>query len=155
MRAKMRTSIDHAHAASSDAGQRDRDAEQQHRLAAVPVAQRAEPQHRRREPERVADGDEVELRLRRVEVQPDVGERDVGDRQRQVRDRGDDDQRAEDHTRARRGTRVRGRRCALVRHRVPFRSGLCAWPQANAESRARNHPPRGAELVPLPGHAGR
>ena len=79
---------------------RDRDAEQQHRLAAVPVTERAEPQHRRGESERVPDRDQVQLGLRRVEVETDVGEGNVGDGERKVRDRRDDDQRPEHRTRA-------------------------------------------------------
>ena len=39
----------------------------QHQLAAVAVAERTEPEHRRGQPERVAHGDQVERRLRRVE----------------------------------------------------------------------------------------
>ena len=39
---------------------RQRGAEDEHQLAAVAVADRAEPQHRGREPERVADGDQVQ-----------------------------------------------------------------------------------------------
>ena len=68
----------------------------QHHLAAVAVAERAEVQHRRRQTERVADRDQVEGGLRRVERLADVGQRDVGDREVQVGDRGDEDQREED-----------------------------------------------------------
>ena len=76
---------------------REPDAEQQHHLAAVPVAERAQPQHRRCEAERVADGDEVELGLRGVEREADRRQGDVGHGQVQVRDRRDDDQRPQDH----------------------------------------------------------
>ena len=61
----MSTPSDGAHAATSDDRDRERDAEDQHHLAAVAVAERAEPEHRRGEAERVADGDEVESGLRR------------------------------------------------------------------------------------------
>jgi hypothetical protein len=71
-------------------------ADDEQELAPVPVADRAEVQHRRGEPERVADRDQIELRLRRVEFPPDLGERDVGDGQAQVGDRCDCDQRTED-----------------------------------------------------------
>ena len=74
---------------------RDRqpDAQDQHQLAAVAVAERAEVEHRRSETERVPDRDQVERRLRGVERLADVGKRHVGDREVQVRDRGDQDQR--------------------------------------------------------------
>ena len=79
---------------------RQRHAEQQHQLAPVAVAERAEVEHRGGEAERVADRDQVERRLRRVEVLADRRQRDVGDRQVQVRDAGDEDQRDEDEARA-------------------------------------------------------
>ena len=63
-----RTSIVGAKAAKQAGRDRRRDAEDQHQLAAVPVAQRAEPQDRSGEAERVADRDEVQRGLRRVEV---------------------------------------------------------------------------------------
>ena len=85
-----------AKAASRQAGTDSDDAEDEHELAAVAVAQRAEPQDGRREAERVADGHEVEGRLRRVEGQPDRGQGDVGDGQVEVGDRRDEDQREED-----------------------------------------------------------
>ena len=72
---------------------RQRHAEDQHQLAAVAVAERAEVEHRGGEAERVADGDEVELGLAGVERLADVGQRDVGDRQVEVGDRRDEDQR--------------------------------------------------------------
>ena len=80
-------------------GDRQPDAEDEHQLAPVPVAERAEVEHRRRQAERVADRDHVERRLRRVERLADVGQGDVGDREVQVRDRGDEDQRDEDDRR--------------------------------------------------------
>ena len=83
-----------------EAGQqrgRDREghAEEQHHLAPVAVAERAQVEHRGGEAERVADGDQVERVWPGVEGLADVGQRDVGDREVQVRDRGDQDQRAE------------------------------------------------------------
>ena len=100
-----------------DAGRdRQQDAEDEHQLAAVAVAQRAEPQDRRRQPERVADGHQVERRLGRVECLADVGQGDVGDRQVQVRDGRHEDEREQDElavlgTAAGRGCgRSRGRR---------------------------------------------
>ena len=86
-----------------EAGQqrgRDREphAEQQHHLAPVAVAERAEVEDRGRQPERVADGDQVERRLAGVEGLADVGQGDVGDRQVEVGDRRDQDQRREDET---------------------------------------------------------
>ncbi len=83
-------------------GDRQQHAADQHHLAAVPVAERAEVEHRRREAERVAHRDQVERGLRRVERLADVGQRDVGDREVQVGDRGDEDQREEDELRVRR-----------------------------------------------------
>ena len=77
-------------------GDRQQHAADEHHLAPVAVAQRAQVQHRRRETERVADRDQVEGGLRRVERLADVGQRDVGDRQVQVGDGGDEDQREED-----------------------------------------------------------
>ena len=83
--------------------------EHDHQLAAVAVAQRAEPEHRRREPERVPHGDEVERRLRGVERLADVRQRDVRDRQVEVGDPRDDDQGEEDESAP---ARVPGRRPA-------------------------------------------
>src|SRR6185312_8119917 len=78
----------------------------QHQLPAVAIPERSEPEHRAGEAERVADGDEVERRLARVEVRADRGESDVRDRQVQVRDPCDKDQRREDEPcSARRGRR--------------------------------------------------
>ena len=51
--------------ARSEAGIDSAHPEHEHQLAAVAVAERAELEHRRREPERVADGDEVERRSAR------------------------------------------------------------------------------------------
>ncbi len=85
---------------------RQQHAEDQHHLAAVPVAQRTEVEHRRGQTERVADRDQVEGGLRRVERLADVGQGDVGDREVEVGDRGDEDQREEDERPL--------RRCAVV-----------------------------------------
>ena len=77
---------------------RDREggAEDEHHLASVAVAERAEVEHRGRQPERVPDRDQVEHHLRRVERLPDRRQSDVRDRQVQVRDRRDEDQADED-----------------------------------------------------------
>ena len=75
---------------------RERGAEDEHHLAPIAVAERTEVEHRGREPERVADRDQVERDLRRVEGLTDRRQRDVRDRQVQVRDRSDEDQRDED-----------------------------------------------------------
>ena len=73
-------------------GDGQRGAEHQHHLAAVAVAEGTEPQHRRGQAERVADGDDVEPRLGGVEGGADVGEGHVGHREVQVGDGGDEDQ---------------------------------------------------------------
>ena len=85
-----------AQAARMHAGIDEPDAEDEHELAAVAVAERTEVEHRGGKAQRVADGDEVERGLRGVERLPDVGQRDVGDRQVQVGDRRHQDQRDED-----------------------------------------------------------
>ena len=72
---------------------RETDAEDEHHLAAVAVAERTEPEDRRRQAERVADRDEVEAGLAGVEVLADLGQGDVGDGEVQVGDRGDEDER--------------------------------------------------------------
>jgi hypothetical protein len=75
---------------------RERRADQQHRLASVPVAQGPEVQDRAGKAERVADRDQVERGLRRVESSADRRQRNVGNGQVQVGDRRDQDQRGED-----------------------------------------------------------
>ena len=125
-------------------------------LAPVAVAQRAEPQDRGGQTERVADGHEVERRLRGVERLADVRQRDVGDRQVQVGDRGDEDQ-GEQHQLAAFGRGRLGPGGSLGRHgdslpprtierreasRAPgaqrsARSGRSRWHPALPGSRAR------------------
>ena len=78
-------------------GDREADAEEQHHLPAVAITERAEPQHRGRQTERVPDGDEVELRLRRVERDADVGKRHVRDGEVQVGDGRHQDERKQHH----------------------------------------------------------
>ena len=97
-------------------------AEDQHQLSPVAVAQRAEIEHRRGEPERVADRDEIDRRLTSIERLADVRQRHIGDRQVQVRDRGDKDEGDEDETRPlRRGrARVGRRRRAFPSHANTF-----------------------------------
>ena len=75
---------------------RQQHAEDEHQLAAVAVAEGAEPEDRRRQPERVADRHQVERGLRRVERLADGGQGDVRDRQVQVGDGRDQDQREQD-----------------------------------------------------------
>ena len=62
-----RTSSERRRAASRQAGIEQADAEDEHQLAPVAVADRAEIEHRGGEAEGVADRDEVEGGLRRVE----------------------------------------------------------------------------------------
>jgi hypothetical protein len=64
------------------------------------VAERSEVEDRAREAERVADGDEVEFGLAGAERFADIRQRDVGDGEVEVGDRGDEDQRREDERRA-------------------------------------------------------
>ena len=68
-------------------GDRQRQAEEQHHLAAVAVAERAEPEHRAGQAQRVPHRDQVELRLRGVEGRADGWQRDIRHGQRQVGDR--------------------------------------------------------------------
>jgi hypothetical protein len=99
-------------------GDRQRRPEDQHDLASVPVAERAEPQHGGREPERIAHGDQVQRRLGRVERRPDRWQGDVGDREVQVGDRRDQDQGGE-HESCTRGS-PRCRRGRAAGSRAPF-----------------------------------
>ena len=98
-RAANRTSIEGARAASRRRRDRQRHAQDEHHLAPVAVAQRAEVEHGGGEAERVADRDEVERGLPRVEGRPDDGQRDVRDGQVQIRDRRHDDEGGEDQRR--------------------------------------------------------
>ena len=73
---------------------REHHAEDQHHLAAVAVAERAEVEHRGGQAERVADGDQVERRLRRVEAPcRSSGRATLATDEVQVGDGGDEDQR--------------------------------------------------------------
>ena len=119
-----------AYAASSATRDRQGRPEDQHELAAVPVAERAEPQHGGREPEGIAHGDEVQRRLGRVERRPDRRQGDVGDREVQVGDRRDQDQGGEHEPR----TLGNPRRCP----------GRAAVPRALFP-----HPLRSPSSVPL------
>ena len=107
---------------------RERRPDDQHQLPPVPVPQRAEVEHRCGQAERIAHGDKVQGRLRRVERRADRRQRDVGDGQVQVRDRRDQDQREQDQPAAlRRGGSAclarRGRRRA---HRPPSGASVSA-----------------------------
>ena len=111
---------------------RDRqcDAREEHQLSAVAVAKRAEPQHRRRETERVADGHEVELDLGGVERLADRGQCHIRDRQVQVGDCRNENQRNKDELCTRRagpfhllvGSRCRNCRGACQRAPSAVRS---------------------------------
>ena len=105
---------------------RDRqgDAEHEHRLAPVPVAERAEVEHGRGEPERVPHRDQVEGGLRRAERLADRRQSHVRDREVQVRHRGDQDEREEHQPPAGRGIRchVGARGSSSAGHRPPVRS---------------------------------
>ena len=86
-------------------------AQHEQELPSVAVPDRAQPEHRRREAERVADRDQVQRRLGRVERLADRGQGDVGDRQVQVGDRRHQDERDEDEPRPLRSRRRRGCDC--------------------------------------------
>ena len=80
-------------------GYRQDRTEEQHLLAAVAVTDRAEIQDGGRESQAVADGDEVQLGLRGVEIPTDRRQRDIGDGEVQVghcrsQDQGDQNQRS-------------------------------------------------------------
>ena len=75
---------------------RQRHAEDQHQLAPVAIADRAEVEHRCGEAQGVADRDQIERRLARVELLGDRRQGDVRNREVQVRNRRHEDQRAED-----------------------------------------------------------
>src|SRR5204862_4305403 len=77
---------------------RDREphAEQQHALAPVAVPDGSEIEDRGGKAQRVADRDQIERGLAGVEGPADVRQGDVGDRQVEVGDGGDEDQREED-----------------------------------------------------------
>ena len=133
-RATNRTSIDGAKRGEQAGRDRERHAEDQHQLAPVAVADRAQVEHRGREPERVADRDQVERRLAGVEGLADVGQSDVGDREVQVRDRGDEDQAPRARPR-----RASGRRVLMVGRAPP----------GHGEHRGDGNPARTAQGRPL------
>ena len=124
-RAPISTSTDGAQAASRHAGTERTTPEQQHHLAPVAIAERAQVEHGRGEAERVADGHQVELRLRGVERLADVGERHVGDGEVEVGDGRHEDQRAEHQTLA-------GRDSWRARPRRRSRSGRSRWARARS-----------------------
>ena len=119
IRAQISTSSVGAHAGEAVGRDRQQHPEDEQQLAPVPVADRAEVQDRGGEPEGVADRDQVQRGLRRVEGVADRRQRDVGDREAEVGDRRDGDQRAEDDA------RPRGGRAAVTcssRSRYAFRT---------------------------------
>ena len=95
-RARKRTSSVGAQAASRQAGIDSAMPEDQHQLAPVAIADRAEVEHRGGEAQGVADRDQIERRLARVELLGDRRQGDVRNREVQVRNRRDEDQRGED-----------------------------------------------------------
>ena len=141
-RAANSTPSDGAKPASRQAGIASAGAEHEHQLAPVAVADRAEVEHRGGEPERVADGDEVQPRLPGVEVLRDVRQRDVRDREVEVGDGRDEDQRGEDERRAGRSASRGPRRGLLAsgRHAVSLWVGRDAMqtPGALALEARRN-----------------
>ena len=76
-------------------GDGEEHSEHEQELAPVAVADRPQPENGRREPERIADRDQVERRLGRVEGRADRRQGDVGHREIEVGDRRDEDQRDE------------------------------------------------------------
>ena len=95
-RATMSTSSVGEYTAQQARRDRQGDAEDQHHLATVPVAEGTEIQHRRRQTQRVAHRDQVHRGLRGVEGLADVGKCHVGDGKVEVGDRGDQDQGKQD-----------------------------------------------------------
>ena len=107
-------------------------------LPAVAVAERAEPEHRAGQPERVADRDEVERGLASIERLADRRQGDVRDRQVEVRDGRDDDQRREDEARSLR-SRARGLGAGLWLGR--WQAALASVMTRPPRSRARRRRP--------------
>ena len=114
-----------------------------HALAAVPVAQRPEPEDRRGEAERVAHGDQIERRLGRIERRADRRQGDVGHRQIQVRDRGDQDRASQGPASRSAVRRPRSSRAvyrswshlSCVDRRTPIRRTRC-WARASSRRRS-------------------
>ena len=94
---------------------RQRHPQEEHQLAPVAVSQRAEVEDPRRQTERVANGDQVEHRLRGVERLGDVGQRDVGDGEVEVGDPSHQDQSDENEPGATRSGRGCPSGCAFAR----------------------------------------
>ena len=134
-------------------GDRQPHAEDDHQLAAVAIAEGAEVEDGRREAERIADGDEVELRLAGVEVLADVGQGDVGDREVQVGDRGDEDQRAEHRLRVRRLAALHRRSFPCLKFPVTRAISICSLsssaPSTAARKRRARFPVRTPASVPF------
>jgi hypothetical protein len=94
---------------------RQRRAQDQHQLASVAVAEGAEVEHRRGEPQRIPDGDQIERRLAGVERLADVRQCDVGDGQVEIGNGRNQDERDEDEARPRwRGRGLAGRRWGAI-----------------------------------------
>ena len=126
-RAPKSTSADGAKAAVRAAGSAIAMPRISMQLAPVAVADGAEVQHGGREAQRVADGDQVKLGLGRVEGFADIGEGDVGDRQVEVGDRGDQDQREEHEGGAARGRGSAGVGGSVRAQEAPPRVGDRRW----------------------------
>ena len=75
---------------------RQQHAEDEHELPPIAIPECAEPEHRRGQTERIADGNEIEGGLRRAERRADVREGDIRYRQVQVGDGRDEDQGQQD-----------------------------------------------------------
>ncbi len=91
-------------------GDRQGGAQDQHPLAPVAVTDGAQIEDRGGEPERVPNGNEIELGLPGIERLADIRQRDVRDRQIQVRDGRDENERDEHDAGVRRRGAVFGRR---------------------------------------------
>ena len=142
----MSTSIVGANDGNQARRNGEADAQQQQQLAAVPIAERPEPQDRGGQAQRVADSHQVERRLRGVERRADRRQRDVGDRQVQVGDGRHEDQRREDDPPIRR-TSGAGRggaarsarwRCVSHLHLVRHRNDLEGLSQRRLPTGPRN-----------------
>ena len=96
IRARNSTSKFPANPATIDARNGQRHAGDQQHLAAVSVSQGPQVEHRSGQAQRVADRDQVQLRLTGVESPPDIGQSDIRDREIEVRDRSDQDERPQD-----------------------------------------------------------
>ena len=148
MRATIRISIARR-GRRQDAGRHGQhDAEEEHASCGRSGRRGAQPQDRRGEAQRVADGDEVERHLRGVERGADRRQRDVRDREIEVRDGRDEDQRREDQSPTL-GTRGDGRRASANRRRRGGWPRSCRLPLGSSSTT-----PYGPAANPRPSHSG-